>query len=236
MTSSGTFAFNPAASDLVLSAFSRCGKSGAVLTAEHLHQAYIESNLLNVEWANRGVNLWKSETIQFPAGGGATLTQGVGAYPLPATTIAVQIAYIQTGTGQGITERVLGPMSGTQFSALPSPLNQGPPTSFFFDRQITPVMNLWPQPDQSNFYTGFVRALIQIQDVVLPAGVTLDAPYRFLDAFVAGVAKRLSVHYAPERFSELKMIYDDAWGQATGNDTDNVPMSIVPMLGQFYRM
>ena len=234
MTSSGTFLFNPAASDLVLNAFSRCGKSGTVLTAEHLHQAYIESNLLNVEWANRGVNLWKSETIQFPAA--AQLTQGIGAYALPATTIAVQLAYIQTGSASAPNERVLGPMSGTQWSALPSPLNQGPPTSFFFDRQITPVMNLWPVPDQSNFYTGFVRALIQIQDVVLPAGVTIDAPYRFLDTFVAGVAKRLSVHYAPERFAELKTIYDDSWAQATNQDADGVPMSIVPALSSYYRM
>lgn len=234
MPSSGTFLFNPAASDLVLNAFSRCGKSGVQLTAEHLRQAYIESNLLNVEWANRGVNLWKSETIQFPAA--STLTQGVGAYPLPASTIAVQLAYIQTGSATAPNERVLGPMTGTQFSALPAPLDQGPPTSFFFDRQIIPTMNLWPVPDQSNFYTGFVRALIQIQDVVLPAGVTLDTPYRFLDAFTSGLAKRLSVHYAIERFQMLDVAAEKAWSIATTQDADGVPLSITPMLGQYYRI
>lgn len=234
MTSSGTFLFNPAASDLVLNAFSRCGKSGATLGAEHLNQAYLESNLLNVEWANRGVNLWKSETIQFPPS--STLSQGIGQYALPATTIAVQLAFMQTGSGNQSNIRVLGPLSATEWSALPSPLTQAPPTSFWFDRQIVPLMNLWPIPDQSGLYTCFVRALIQIQDVALPAGVTLDTPYRFLDAFAAGLAKRLSVHYAPERFMELKAIYDDAWGQATNQDTEAVPLSIAPMLGVYYRM
>lgn len=244
MPSSGTFNFNPAASDLVLTAFSRCGKSGAALTAEHLHQASNEANLLNVEWTNRGVNLWKSETIRFPSVG--NFTQGIGQYVLSATTIAVQMCYVQIMVGGQPVNRVLGPLSNTEFAALPQPLSQGPPTSFWFDRQIIPTMNLWPVPDLSNTYTGFVRALTQIEDVVLPAGVTLNTPYRFFDAFVAGLAMRLAVHYAPERLGTsatprtagtgLTGLYERAWDDATRQDTEAVPMSIAPQLGSYYRI
>lgn len=233
MASSGTYAFNPAASDLVLTAFSRCGKSGAALTAEHLRTAYIEANLLNVEWVNRGVNLWESKLIQFPAA--ATLSQGVGSYALPATTIMVLLAYIETGTGLNVTDRVMGPMSTTEFAAIPNKLKQGPPTSFWFDRQIVPTMNLWPQPDSRGPYTAFARVLSQIQDVTLPGGVTLDTPFRFLDAFTAGVALRLAIHYAPDRVGMLDGASEKAWELASTQNTENVPLSIVPALRGYYR-
>lgn len=234
MASSGQYSFNPAASDLVLTAFSRCGKSGAVLTPEHLRMAETEANLLNVEWGNRGVNLWESKLIQFPTA--AQLTKAVGAYLLPATTISVLLVYIQTGTGQAINDRVLGPMSTTEWAAIPNPLTQGPPTTYWYDRQIVPVLNLWPQPDSSTTYTGFARCLTQIQDVVLPRGVTLDTPYRFLDAFTAGVSKRLAMHYAPERVADLGMEYERQWEFATVKNTEDAPLSFSPQLGPYFRM
>src|SRR6266849_471530 len=111
MTSSGQFLFDPAASDLVLTAFSRCGISGAKLTAEHLRTSYNEANLLNVEWATRGISLWESKLVQFPPA--ATLTSGVGSYALPATTINVLLVYIETTNGTQKIDRVIGPVSTT---------------------------------------------------------------------------------------------------------------------------
>ena len=132
MTSTGTVSFNPAASDLVLNAFSKCGLSGAVLTSEHLQRAYIESNFVNIDFSNRGVNLWKSATIQVPPA--STLTQGIQTYAMPATTIAVIICEIETLSGENTTDRILGPLSTYEYEALPNKLKQGPPTSFWFDR------------------------------------------------------------------------------------------------------
>lgn len=247
MTSSGTYNFNPAASDMVLTAFSRCGKSGAVLTAEHLFMASNEANLQNVEWVNRGYQLWKSELIQFPPA--ATLTQGVATYALPATTISVTMAFIRINPGVvgAQSDRVMGPLSATEYAAITNKLNQGRPTSYWFDRQVAPTMSLWPVPDSAGPYTGLARVFQQIQDVVVPAGVTLDAPYRFFDAFVAGLAARLAVHYAPERLGSgrkngmpgtgtgLLGAYDEAWDFATTRDTENVALNILPALGRYFR-
>jgi hypothetical protein len=245
MTSSGTYNFNPAASDLVLTAFSRCGKSGAVLTAEHLSMASIEANLLNVEWGNRGVNLWESALIQVPPS--ATLTQGTNSYVLPATTISVIIAYIETGSGQATNDRVMGPLSTYEYNAISNKLVQGPPSAYWYDRQITPLLRLYPTPDNGGPYTMFARVLQQIQDVVLPAGVTLNAPYRFFDAFVAGLSARLAVHYAPERFgiamtpdgkpgTGLAGAAETAWRHATNRDTENVAFNIVPQTNRYFRL
>jgi hypothetical protein len=233
MTSSGTFTFNPAASQLVLNAFSRCGKAGAVLTPEHLARASEEANLQNGEWVNRGYNLWKQETIQFPSA--ATLTPGVGQYALPLTILMVTLAWVETGSGQATTDRIMGPLSAVEYKSITNKLFQGPPTSYWYDRQITPLMNLWPVPDTALPYTAFCQAFTQIQDVVLPGGTTLDTPFRFLDAFTAGLAARLAVHYAPERLGTLAPAAERAWGFATTQDTENRPFVIMPDCSGYYR-
>src|SRR5258708_12243224 len=97
MASSGTTTFTPAASVLVLTAFSRCGKSSVDLNPEMLRVAASEANLQNVEWGNLGYNLWKQETIQFPVA--STLVQGVGQYALPTTTLMVTLAWRETSPG-----------------------------------------------------------------------------------------------------------------------------------------
>jgi hypothetical protein len=242
--SSGTYNFNPAASDLMLTAFSRIGKSGAVLMAEHLAMAANEANLLNIEWVNRGVNLWESALIQVPPA--SILTQGTNLYVLPATTVSVIIAYIETGSGQATNDRVMGPLSTYEYAAITNKKTQGPPTAYWFDRQITPQLWLYPTPDGGGPYTMFARVLQQIQDVVLPAGVTLNTPYRFFDAFTAGLAARLAVHYAPERFG-IAMTPDGrpgtglageaerAWQTATKRDSENVAFNISPQVGRYWR-
>ena len=245
MPSSGTFTFNPAASELVLNAFSRCGKDGVVLTPTHLRMAALEANLLNIEWANRGYHLWKQQTLQFPPA--SSLTQGVGQYALPATTLMVTLVWVETSSGTGTKDRMLGPLSAYEFKSITNKLSQGPPNTYWYDRQITPLMNLWPVPDSGGPYTAFCEAYTQIQDVVLPGGVTIDTPYRFLDAFTAGVARRLAVHYAPERLGQagnpaagvkgtgLVGAYEEAWEFATTADTENRPLFLTPDLSGYYR-
>jgi hypothetical protein len=246
MASSGTFSFNPAASDLIITAFSRgCGKSATELNPEMLRVASHEANLQNVEWANLGYNLWKQETIQFPSN--STLVQGVGQYVLPATTLMVTLAWTELNPGvqASQTDLVMGALSAVEFKSITNKLFQGRPTSYWYDRQIIPLMNLWPVPDGAGPYTAFCQAFTQIQDVVLPSGITLDAPWRFLDAFTCGLARRLAVHYAPARVGTpgkpgipgtgLWGEYEIAWLAATTADAENRPLVIMPDLSGYFR-
>jgi hypothetical protein len=246
MTSSGTFNYNPAASELVLTAFSRCGKSGTDITAEHLRIASNEANLLNVEWSNQGYMLWKQETLQFPTA--STLAQGVFQYALPTTTLMITLAWteIDSDTTNPV-DLVMGPLSAVEYKAITNKSYQGRPTSFWYDRQIIPLMNLWPVPDDGGPYEAFCQAFTQIQDVVLPGGVTLDAPWRFLDAFTAGMALRLAYHFAPERVgtpslpnrpgtgSGLSAAYERAWTAASTADSESRPLVIMPDLSGYFR-
>jgi hypothetical protein len=238
MTSSGTRNFTPSAADLVLNAFSRCGKSTAQLTSEHMLQATTEANLLNTEWGNKGVILWESVLLPLPA---PSTPLNVGQYQLtlPASVVAILAVYVerQTAVGTNIipSNIPLGVFSTTEYAALNNPLTTGRPTTYWWNRQINSVINLYPVPDVSGTYFIFARVLQQIQDVVLPAGVTLDMPNRFFDAFTAGMAKRLSVHFAPDRFAALETQEQKAWDLAVKRGGEDVSMNFGPQLGSYFR-
>lgn len=228
MTTSGTYAYNPAFSTAVQSAYARIGIRRTAITNEHLVDAANEGNFLLSEWSSKQPLLWKSELIT------QSLTQGTYNYVLPARVVMVLLATIVLNYGQSNeTRRVIGPLSAVEYEAISNPLNQAPPTSFWLNRLSTPEMNLWPVPDGGGPYTLEMRVVSQAQDAVMPSGATLDIPYRALDAFVAGLAHRLSRIHAPDFEDKRKIDAMEAWQSFTGNDVENVNLYIVPGLAAY---
>ena len=91
MATSGTHTFNLDLNLLVEEAFERCGAE--LRTGYDLRTATRSLNLLTIEWANRGINLWTVEEASIP------LVAGTATYDLPATTIDLMSQVIRTGTG-----------------------------------------------------------------------------------------------------------------------------------------
>jgi hypothetical protein len=225
MTSSATYNFAPSVGQLTLNAFSRINLRPAALLPEMLEQSSIEANLLLGEWANKGVNLWKTE-LQTVA-----LAANDDEYTLPARTVSVLVAYVRTGT----TDRLLNPISTYTYGALPNKSLTGPPTIFWYNRQIAPIIRLWPIPDGGGPYTLYLQTMVQVQDANLASGETPDVPYRWFDCFTAGLAYRLSRIYAQPLENARKGDYLEAWETAAAEDTEDVPIYIFPALGQYYR-
>jgi hypothetical protein len=97
-----------------------------------------------------------------------------------------------------------------------------------------PSINVWPAPDQNNFYTFVYFRLRRIQDA--GEGVsTQDIPFRMLPAMVAGLAYHLSLKIpgALERSVMLKSMYDEAWEQAGDEDREKAPLRLAPRI-MFY--
>jgi hypothetical protein len=238
MTTSGTYTFNPSLGEAVINAFSRCGIRRTSLVQEHLQDARFEMNLMLSEWSNRGVNLWKVDLQTIP------LVQGVSTYYAAtnsvqadsARTVMVLDAYIAQGSGQSAFDRLLMPISRTEWAQTPNKNLQAPPTTFWFDRLINPTITVWPVPDQSSQYTLKFYRVIQVQDAELPNGQTMDIPYRWLDAAVSGLAARLAAIYAPDRLAMLATKAEQAYQIAATQDTENVPLYIMPGLSGYYRM
>jgi hypothetical protein len=231
MTTSGTTAFNLNLNELVEEAFERCGAE--LRTGYDLRTARRSLNLLTIEWANRGINLWTIEQGSIP------MVQGQIVYDLPADTIDLLDHVIRTQTGQGQTDINITRISVDTYSTIPNKNAQGRPIQVWINRQsgatepvsgvAYPNINVWPAPEQSNYYTFVYWRLRRIQDA--GNGVTTqDIPFRFLPCMVAGLAYHLSLKIpgAMERSPMLKAMYDEAWQQAADEDREKASLRIAP--------
>lgn len=228
MTTSGTYAFNPGIADLILNAFSRCGIRGPAITDQHLADAAMECNLLNVQFTNRTPVQWQLETPT------VALSQGQALYALPNRTVAIGVIYMTTGTDGSAFDRPLVPMSASEYGAIPNKATQGPPTMHWVQLLPVPQLTVWPVPDGGGPYKLNIQSFRQQQDLAVAGGQTLDAPYRFLDAFVAGLAARLARNWAPAAYAARKADWEEAWQEATQRDQEDASLYITPGLSSYF--
>ena len=229
ISTSGTYVFAPSIGELIQSAFGRLGKRRSELSVEHMFDGQREANFSLVSAANRGPNLW---TVDLQT---ITLAQGTATYSVPAETVMMlDVNIVINASGQPIS-RVLQSLSRTDYSQIPNKAQQGPPTSFWFDRLIAPTVTLWPTPDGEGPYTLSYYRFRQMQDANLGGAQNVELPYLFLDWFVADIAHRLSRYYAPGMEAARKADAAEAWGVAASQNTEYSPLSIAPEMGSFYR-
>lgn len=242
MTTSGTNTFNLDLNNIVEEAFERCGQE--LRTGYDLRTARRSLNLLTIEWANRGINLWTIEQEQI------AMDQGVITYPLPVDTIDVMDMVIRTQTGINQTDININRISSSTYSTIPNKNAQGRPIQVWINRQSgatypingnepnttnlntgvnPPNINVWPAPDQSNFYTFVYWRLRRIQDA--GNGVnTQDIPFRMLPCLVAGLAYYLSMKIpgAEARIEMLKASYEEQWALASSEDREKAALRLTP--------
>jgi hypothetical protein len=233
MTTTGTSTFNLDLNDLVEEAFERAGSE--LRTGYDLRTARRSLNLLTIEWANRGINLWTIEQGQIQ------LTTGVGVYPLPIDTIDLldQVVRTNEGTSNQIDINI-NRISESTYSTIPNKLTQGRPIQVWINRQSgattptgvnAPTINIWPTPNApDNQYVFVYWRLRRIQDA--GDGVnTQDIPFRFLPAMVAGLAYYLSIKIQgtdPNRVMGLKADYEQQFQLAADEDREKASIRFVP--------
>lgn len=230
MATSSTYNWLPSAGSMALQAFARAGLKRTELTAQHMADAESESNFVMVELSNKIPNLWTSEVYS------ETLVAGTTSYTLPTRIVDIQIAYISTTYSGVTTDRVIMPMSTTEYASIANKANQAPPSTYWFDRQITPVIYMWPVPDASATYVLKLRCLSQFQDTQLKNGTDVEVPYRALDAFTWALSARLAAIYAPERAEALDARAERAMAIMMKEDVENAPVRIVPGIASYYGM
>jgi hypothetical protein len=127
MTTSGLSSFNLDLTELVEEAFERCGKE--LRTGYDLKTARRSINLMSIEWANRGINLWTIEQGQIP------MVTGQAIYPLPIDTIDLLDTVIRTGTGQNQIDINITRISESTYITIPTKNAQGRPIQVWINRQ-----------------------------------------------------------------------------------------------------
>jgi len=223
VNTSRTYDFAPSLADVFIAAYGRCQIRRTELTPDHLHDAAMAANLLQVEWANDQVNLWTVEKTSIP------LTPGQAVYDVDPNTVMIMGAWISTGDAPE-KDRIISSLDRDTYAAFPDKDTPGQPTQYWFNQQILPTITMWQPPDDGGPYTlRFYRAR-QIQDAVMPDGVEPEVPYRFLAAYVAGLAYYLSMTWAPPRTGELRAVAVDTFDKAKKRDVEKSPLRIVPAM------
>ena len=223
MTTSGTAAFNLDVAELVEEAFERCGQE--LRTGYDLKTARRSLNLLTIEFANRGINLWTIEQ------GSVSLVTGQSTYDIPADTIDLLDHVIRTGTGQNQTDINISRIAEPTYSTIPNKNAQGRPIQVWIQRlRDNPKITVWPTPDPSQQYTFVYWRLRRIQDAGTGGTKTMDIPFRFLTCMVAGLAYYLSMKLPVDqaRRAELKLDYEQQLQMAMDEDREKAPIRFVP--------
>lgn len=128
MTTSSTTAFNLDLNDLIEEAFERCGLE--LRTGYDFKTARRSLNLLTVEWANRGINLWTVEQGQI------TMNTGQATYALPNDTIDLLDQTIRQNNGTtNQTDINISRISEPTYMTIPNKLTQGRPIQVWINRQ-----------------------------------------------------------------------------------------------------
>ena len=189
------------------------------------------TNLMLSRWANQGVNLWAVELVPT-----ITLIEGQATYSVDSNTVMVLDAYVTTINGGTNTDRIILPISRTEYASYPNKEQQGFPTVYWFDRLISPTISLWPVPDGSgNPGTLSYYKVRQIQDANIAGGENVEIPYRWYEAFATGLAYRLSQTWAPQSAAMLKAVADEAYEIAAAQDTEYASMYISPQINGYFR-
>jgi len=224
MTISGTAAFNLDLVELVEEAFERCG--GEMRSGYDMRTARRSLNLLFADWANRGLNMWTFEQ------GSITLIAGQGTYDLPADTVDLLEHVIRTGAGSASTQAdlTITRISVSTYATIPNKLQQARPIQIFIERKTSiPQITVWPIPDNVQTYTLVYWRLKRIDDA--GTGVnTMEVPFRFIPAMVAGLSYYLAMKVpgGMERLMMLKQQYDEAWAMASEEDREKAAVRFVP--------
>ena len=226
MTTSGTYGFNPALGEIVLYAYQNIGVRPTAVLQEHMESARMATNMMLSRWSNMGVNLWAVELRTQP------LTAGVSTYPVDSNTVMVLDAYTTTDSG---IDRVIMPISRTEYASYPNKAQQGFPTSYWYDRLVSPTITLWPVPDGTSATVLKYYVVRQVQDANLQNGENVEIPYRWLEAFSDGLAYRLARIWAPQVAPALKGQADESYQIAAVQDVENTPTYISPMIGGYFR-
>jgi len=126
---SGLSSFNLDLNDIIEEAYERAGLE--VRSGYDFRTARRSLNLMTIEWANRGINLWTIEEGQI------VLQAGQPVYPIPVDTIDLLDHVIRQNNSVANTQSDINitRISESTYSTIPNKLTQGRPIQVWVNRQ-----------------------------------------------------------------------------------------------------
>lgn len=225
---SNTFDFAPGLGELGAYAFGLAGIRRAEMTQEHMWSLRMAANMLLQRWSGQTPNLWSVDLIT------TTLVPGQATYDVDPSTVMILDAYIVQGSGAGQINRLIMPVSRSEYAGFPQPQQQGAVTVYWFDRLLAPTITLYFVPDSSQPELQYYRVR-RAMDADLTNGQQVEVPGYWLEAFAFGLAQRLAILWKPERAAGLKALADEAYEIAASQNVENANTFVSVLTAGYWR-
>lgn len=207
-------------------------------SAYALRAARRSLELLQIEWANRGLNLWQISGPEI-----ITLVPGVNQYGLPEDTVDLIEHSIRTWTGQegefsedwGAQRFIDLPLTRitiNDYTGIPNKEARGRPTLIHIRRQIKPFFIVWMTPPAESRHQVVVWRLRRMKSLGAGGTGDPDIPWRFIPSMIAGLAYYMSMKSADpavmQKIPTLKASYEEQFQLASDEDRDRASFHWVP--------
>jgi len=169
-----------------------------------------------------------SETITGGTSAATTTVSAAVDFGDVRSTIDILSAVVTRDSTDFQIERV----SRSSYLNIPNKAQTGRVNEFFLDRQITPILKVWPAPENNTDVVKFNR-LTRIDDADTNTN-TVDVPFRFYPCLTAGLAYYLAMKRNPQMMGVLKQVYEEEMQRAMDEDRDRASLRISPSY-DYYR-
>tara|TARA_R110000803_G_scaffold134907_1_gene201903 strand:+ start:729 stop:1409 length:681 start_codon:yes stop_codon:yes gene_type:complete len=224
MATSGTKTFSLDTAEVIEEAYELAGLE--LRTGYDAATARRSLNIMFADWANRGINLWTLEQVTLD------LVSGTSAYTLNSFDVDVLEAVVRVFDSSDSTtfsdisvERI----SRSEYLNLPDKNTTGRPSQYFVERKETPVLNVYPAPDNTTTYK-FISYRIQRIDDVTASAQDQEVPSRFIPCMTTGLAYQIALKKNPQKAGLLKAEYEEAFARAADEDRDRASISLTPRI------
>lgn len=194
MATSGSRDFDLDVAEIIEEAYERCGLE--LRTGYDAKTARRSLNVMFSEWANRGVNLWTVRQATL------TVTSGTATYTSSNGLANPMNDLLEVALRRSNTDFEMERISRGDYLNIPNKSTTGRPSQFFFNRQTSPELIVWPTPENSTDQVVYYY-ITRIEDADKLTN-NADVPYRFLPCMVSGLAYYLAIKKSPERVQFLK--------------------------------
>jgi len=100
---------------------------------------------------------------------------------------------------------------------------------YYFNQTVNPTIALWPVPGPGNInYTNILYSNYRYAQDITQMFQNVEVPQRFYDALVAGIACRLALKFAADRYPLMKQEAFEAYALAAKTDFENVTIRFIP--------
>lgn len=137
-----------------------------------------------------------------------------------------------------VQDTTMSPLSSFEYAVIPNKYtNNSKPLNYWVNRQIKPVLNIYPSPFPISLYNCIYYTYwsgLQDLNALLQSA---EIPFRFLEALVSALAYNLGLKkpdLPPDKLALLKADAAAAYALAGIEDTEKVPMRIYANYDGYY--